>query len=79
MTELHAWYLLRAFTFLVCAAFLAVLLGGCNLQTLSVNGEVTPQAITLRGSALGTWNQTPHGGSDEKSNSAPSESTESIQ
>lgn len=79
MMNVRAWDWLVTTSLIVSIAILAVLLGGCNLQTLSINGEVTPQAITLRGSALGTWNQTPHGGSDEKSNSAPSSPTESIQ
>lgn len=72
MIDAYAQYVVRAATFLVWTAFLAVLFMGCSgLRTASLSASVTPEDIILRGSANGTWIQTPHGGPDEKSNSAP--------
>lgn len=42
----------------------------------TVNGTVVDPSISVGRSAAGTWNPIPQGGSDEKSNSAPSRPTD---
>lgn len=46
-----------------------VLLGGCS----TTGGQKSSGNISSTGSVDWNWNQTPHGGSDEKSSSAPVE------
>lgn len=53
-------------TFGVLLVCICILLAGCG----SITKDGTSKG-TIGGSATWDWNQTPHGGSDEKSGSAP--------
>lgn len=60
--------------FLACMLIVMSLLAGCGVtkNNLHTGGSGSP-SITMSGSPTGTWNQPPHGGIDEKSNSSPKE------
>lgn len=52
-------------------------LGGCTTKNnATVSGGAGPAAISQTGPGTGTWNRTPQGGSDEKSNSTPTKPTD---
>lgn len=75
----YYWYLKVGWMLRLCLMLSLVLFGlamaSCATKGVqgTLNGTVVDPAISVGRSSAGTWNQTPHGGSDEKSNSAPSE------
>lgn len=68
-------YMLVAIGILFC---ITAVLGACTAskQRATVTGGAAPATITQQGPTTGTWNQQPHGGADEKSNSTPSKPLE---
>lgn len=57
----------------VIASALALANCGYTRSNTTVSGSAAPGSIVNQGSTLGTWNRTPQGGIDEKSNRAPTE------
>lgn len=69
-------FILKASVGILLVLVIALVLGGCVRNSAHVNEQTgKPQNTSEVGSSRGTWNQTPQGGSDEKSNSAPVESS----
>lgn len=66
-------YLVGTCFWFVIMIFFMTLLGACSAQWASVKSPSGNPTISQGGQQPGTWNQTPHGGSDEKSNRAPVE------
>lgn len=65
-----AWAI-RFVLYASCAAFLTALVACGTVDEPGIPTPVKDLSQGSHGSVAGTWNQTPHGGSDEKSNSAP--------
>lgn len=71
-----AWSL--RLVFLVSFAIFMAALAGCSTRGVqgTVNGTVSDPSISVgKSTNAGTWSPLPQGGTDEKSNSAPSESS----
>lgn len=67
------FYLFRYSVAVLVISSIGFAVAGCGFtrNNTTVSGGANPTAITQRGSDLGTWNRTPQGGTDEKSNNTP--------
>lgn len=71
----------RYFSVVLLVTILSLVLSNCSVDTGRSNpfGPGEQKNFSSADPELGTWNQTPHGGSDEKSNSSPCGPTKRLQ
>lgn len=71
------YFLFRYTTAFIMFALIGFMVAGCGYtrNSTTLASGATTSGINQKGSDIGTWNRKPQGGSDEKSNSTPTEPT----
>lgn len=71
------FFLFRYTLTVIVVSFIGYAVAGCGYtrNSTTLASGATTSGINQKGSDIGTWNRKPQGGSDEKSNSTPTEPT----